>query len=172
MIPKFITAFSAFYHIVATVAAMMAVFQFARILRGEENNHPLWRHIFDWAEAHLWISGVMLLAVGIYLTGLEEYLGNPKLWTKVSLVTLWAANSLCIKKTIRTASPALRNLMFGTSAACLFYGTFLGVAKPLAYGVLPFQYFLAGFVLTIALGTYGASRLLGSFGYARSGAAA
>jgi uncharacterized membrane protein len=160
MIAKFIVAISAFYHILATVAAMMAVFQFARILRGEENHHPLWRHIFDWAEAHLWISGLMLLAVGIYVTGLDEYLANPKLWTKVSLVTLWAANSLCIKKTLRSAASGQRNLMFGTSIACLFYGTFLGVAKPLAYGVLPFPYFLAGFVLSIAIGTYGVSRLL------------
>ena len=172
MIAKFIVTISAFYHIMATVAAMMAIFQFVRILRGEENNHPLWRHVFDWAEAHLWISGLMLLAVGIYVTGFEEYVSNPKLWTKVSLVSLWAANSLCIKKTIRTAPPGWRNLMFGTSAACLFYGTFLGVAKPLAYGVLPFPYFLAGFVLTIAVGTYGASRLLGSIRFTRAGATA
>src|SRR5574343_356349 len=110
MIAKFIVAISAFYHILATVAAMMAVFQFARILRGEENHQPLWRHIFDWAEAHLWISGLMLLAVGIYLTGLDEYLANPKLWTKVTLVTLWAANSLGIKKTLRSASAGLRSV--------------------------------------------------------------
>lgn len=159
MLPKFIVAISAFYHIMATVAAMMAVFHFSRILRGEESSHPLWRHVFNWGELHLWVSGIMLLGVGIYLTGFEKYLSNPKLWTKVSLVTLWLGNSLWIKKTIQTASPGRRNLMFGISVGCLLYGTFLGVAKPLAYGVLPFPYFLAGFAATITFCTWGMSRL-------------
>lgn len=160
MIPEFITTISAFYHVMATMAAMMAVFHFTRILRGDESSHSLWRHVFNWGEVHLWVSGVLLLVIGIYMTGFEKYLSNPKLWTKVSLVTLWLVNSLWIKKTIRTASPGRRNLMFGISVACLFYGTFLGVAKPLAYGVLPFPYFLAGFAATIALCIYGMSRLL------------
>lgn len=160
MISKFVVAIAAFYHVMATVAAMMAVFHFARIQRGEESSHPLWRHIFHWGEFHLWISGLLLVSVGIYITGLQEYLGNPKLWTKLSLIALWAGNSYAIKKTFRTASSARRNLMFGISTGSLLYGTFLGVAKPLAYGVLPFPYFLSGFMFTVALCTYGVSRLL------------
>lgn len=41
MIPKFVVTLAAFHHTMATVAAMMAVFHFARIQRGEESRHPL-----------------------------------------------------------------------------------------------------------------------------------
>lgn len=160
MTTNFIVAFAAFYHVIATLAAMMSVFHFARVLRGDEDGQPLWRRIFDWGERNLWISGAILIAVGIYQTGLIKYLDNPKLWTKVSLVMLWWLNSCAIKQTLRTASALRRNLMFGVSTGSLLYGTLLGVSKPLAYGVLPFPWFVAGFVLTIALCTYGVSRIL------------
>lgn len=160
MIANFAIALAAMYHVLATVAAMMAVFHFARMLRGEESRHPLWRTVFSQAEAHLWVSGVALVLLGIHVTGLEKYLGNPKLWTKVSLITLWGLNSLWIKRSLSAASPVRRDLMFGISVAALFYGTFLGVAKPLAYGALPFPWFLAGFVATIGACTWSAGRLL------------
>lgn len=160
MIAKLIVALAAVYHIVATVAAIMAVFHFARVLRGEERSHPLWRRFFDWGEMHLWISGAILIGAGIYLSSLAEYLNNPKLWTKVSLVLLWGANSYGIRKTIRTASTARQNLMFGISTGSLLYGTFLGVGKPLAYGVLPFPWFLAGLLATVAACTYAMSRIV------------
>ncbi len=158
MTAKFILVLATFYHIMATVASMMAVFHFARIMRSEESKHPLWRHVFNWGETHLWISGAILIGVGIYLSSLAEYLNNPKLWTKVSLILLWGASSYSIKKTIQTASTARRNLMFGISIGSLLYGTFLGVAKPLAYGVLPFSWFVLGFVLTVMLSTLWVSR--------------
>ena len=159
MIANFIVAFAAFYHIIATLAAMMSVFHFARILRGDEDGHPLWRRVFDWGETHLWISGAILIGAGIYQTGLTEYLNNPKLWTKVGLVVLWWANSCAIRRTLRTASAVRRNLMFGISTGSLLYGTLLGVSKPLAYGVLPLPCFLAGLVATIALCTYAGGRI-------------
>ncbi len=160
MIANVAITLAALYHVLATVAAMMAVFHFARMLRGDESRHPLWRTVFSQAEMHLWISGLALVLLGIYVTGLEKYLGNPKLWTKVSLITVWGLNSLWIKRGLRTALPARRDLMFGISVAALFYGTFLGVAKPLAYGALPFPWFLAGFVATIGVCTWGARWLL------------
>ncbi|MEN3110774.1 hypothetical protein ACFONG_02840 [Uliginosibacterium paludis] len=159
MFAKFIVALAALYHLLATVAAMMAVFHFARVLRGEESSHPLWRHVFGWGEAHLWISGAILIGVGLYLNDPMTYLNNPKLWTKVSLVLLWGANSWLIRRTLQRASPLRRNLMFGISTGSLLYGSFLGVAKPLAYGVLPFPWFLAGFVATIAGCTWLVSQL-------------
>lgn len=160
MTAKFIVAFAAFYHVIATLAAMMSVFHFARILRGDEDGHPLWRRTFNWGETHLWVSGAILIGVGIFQTGLFAYLDNPKLWTKVSLVLLWWLNSCAIKRWVRTAPAWRRNLMFGISTGSLLYGTLLGVSKPLAYGVLPFPWFAAGFVLTIALCSYAVSRLL------------
>jgi len=160
LLAKFVVTFAAFYHVMATVAAMMAVFHFSRILRGDENHHPVWRHIFTWGETHLWISGAILIGAGIYLSSFSEYLNNPKLWTKVSVVLVWATASYALKKARHTASTARRNLMFGLSTGSLLYGTILGVAKPLAYGVLAFPWFLAGFAITITLCTYEAHRRL------------
>lgn len=160
LLAKFIVTFAAFYHVMATVAAMMSVFHFSRILRGDEGAHPIWRHIFTWGETHLWISGALLIGAGIYLSGLTQYMNNPKLWTKVCLVLIWASTSYAIKKTLKTASTARRNLMFGISTGSLLYGTILGVAKPLAYGVLAFPWFLTGFAATVALCTYTVNRHL------------
>ncbi|MFD2449814.1 hypothetical protein ACFSQE_16375 [Vogesella fluminis] len=126
MTGKLIVVLAAFYHVMATVAAMMAIFHFARALRGEENSHPFWRHVFNWGETHLWISGAILIGAGIYLSSLAEYLNNPKLWTKVSLVVLWAAASYAIRRSSRSASATRRNLLFGISSGSLLYGTFLG----------------------------------------------
>jgi uncharacterized membrane protein len=160
MIANFAIALAALYHVLATAAAMMAVFHFARRLRGEESREPLWRALFSQAEKHLWLSGLALVLLGLYVTGPEKYLANPKLWTKVSLITLWGLNSLWIKRTLHRASPARRDLMFGISIGALLYGTFLGVAKPLAYGVLPFPAFLSGFLATVAASAWGARRWL------------
>ncbi|MCC7463739.1 MAG: DUF2214 family protein [Gammaproteobacteria bacterium] len=160
MIAQFATALAALYHVLATAAAMMAVFHFARRQRGEEARQPLWRDCYARAELHLWISGVLLVLIGAWVTGWAKYLDNPKLWTKVSLIVLWGLNSLWMKRTLHSASPARRDLMFGISIAALAYGSFLGVAKPLAYGVLPFGGFLAGFLATIAACTWIARRYL------------
>lgn len=162
MTAKLLVALAAFYHVIATVAAMMAVFHFARVLRGDEDPQSLWRRVFAWGETHLWISGALLVGLGVYMTGLAEYLNNPKLWTKLSLLLLWGLNSYAIKKTLKSASAARRTLMLGISSASLLYGTLLGVSKPLAYGVLPFPWFLSGFVATIVLCSYGVSRVLPS----------
>lgn len=162
MIANFAIALAALYHVLATAAAMMAVFHFARRLRGEESREPLWRALFSQAEKHLWLSGLALALLGLYVTGPEKYLANPKLWTKVSLITLWGLNSLWIKRTLHRASPARRDLMFGISIGALVYGTFLGVAKPLAYGVLPFAVFVAGLLATVGACTGVAHAMLRS----------
>ena len=162
MIANFAIALAALYHVLATAAAMMAVFHFARRLRGEESREPLWRALFSQAEKHLWLSGLALVLLGLYATGPEKYLANPKLWTKVSLITLWGLNSLWIKRTLHRASPARRDLMFGISIGALLYGTFLGVAKPLAYGVLPFAVFVAGLLATVGACTGVAHAMLRS----------
>ncbi len=162
MIANFAIALAALYHVLATAAAMMAVFHFARRLRGEESREPLWRALFSQAEKHLWLSGLALVLLGLYVTGPEKYLANPKLWTKVSLITLWGLNSLWIKRTLHRASPARRDLMFGISIGALLYGTFLGVAKPLAYGVLPFAVFVAGLLATVGACTGVAHAMLRS----------
>ena len=162
MIANFAIALAALYHVLATAAAMMAVFHFARRLRGEESREPLWRALFSQAEKHLWLSGLALVLLGLYVTGPEKYLANPKLWTKVSLITLWGLNSLWIKRTLHRASPARRDLMFGISIGALLYGTFLRVAKPLAYGVLPFAVFVAGLLATVGACTGVAHAMLRS----------
>jgi CHASE2 domain-containing sensor protein len=92
----------------------------------------------------------MIIALGIYQKGLP-YLENPKLWTKVVLVLAWTINSAMICRFIRSASPVVRARMFGISLGSLAYGSFLGVAKPLANGVAPFWMLLAGYIVSLLL---------------------
>lgn len=153
MTARLILTLAAFYHVLATLAAAMAVFQFVRMRRGDEPRQTLWRHLFDRGEAHLWISGLILVAAGLYSTGFE-YLDNPKLWTKLTLIAAWSLNSWMIKRTLPHASAPQRHLMFGISIGSLAYGSLLGVAKPLAYGVLDFAYFLTGLLACFALSVW------------------
>lgn len=149
MLVKFLIALGGLYHVLATAVAMMSVVHFMRMLRGVEVRDPLWRRLHTQAEVHLWVSGVLLVALGMYATGWAKYLDNPKLWTKVCLVTLWSLNSWWMKRHLARASETERLAMFGISLGSLLYGSFLGVAKPLAYGEWPFVYFLGGYAMTV-----------------------
>lgn len=160
MITNVLIPLAALYHLLATAVALMSVFHFIRMLRGDEERHPLWRTLFSQAEAHLWLSGALLVGLGLYATGLYKYLNNPKLWTKLSLITVWGLNSLWMKRALAQALPRQRHLMFGMSLGSLLYGSFLGVAKPLAYGVWPFAYFLLGYGAVVLLCTLVVQRLL------------
>lgn len=161
MLLKTALTLAAFYHVMATIAAMMGLFQLIRIARGEESFAPIWKNVFQWGELHLWISGLLLVGIGFSIMGMD-YLNNPKLWCKVSLVTIWTINSFIIRRTLANASVSARNVMFGISAGSLIYGTVLGVAKPLAFGVVPFEAFLTGYFVTVVVSTFILARLMAS----------
>jgi hypothetical protein len=81
------------------------------------------------------------------------YLANPKLWAKLAVVTVWLGSTLVMRHVaVPRLRLGLRTPMLWTcsvSGACWLYGAFLGVAKPLAGGVVPLAVFLAGFAAVI-----------------------
>jgi hypothetical protein len=105
------------------------------------------------AEWHLWASGAAVIALGIALAGGLSYLHNPKLWTKLVVVAVWWGSSMMLGA-LRPMppSPSKRTTMLlicSISGACWLYGAFLGVAKTLANGTVPFGGFMLGFAITI-----------------------
>lgn len=149
MTSKILMTLAVFYHVLATVATIAGAFQLLGISLGKNSFNPFWKQAVSLGELHLWISGILIVGLGLYMQG-TEYLMNPKLWAKVSLVAVWTANSLLLKSRIRKTG-LTKCVMFGISFGSLLYGTFLGVAKPLAKGVAPYEALLAGYFITLTL---------------------
>ena len=146
---------SALWHVLAYAAGAVFVYFSYRALWGFDTYESRWGKIIRGADIHLWLSGFVLIAFGILLSDFQTYLSNPKLWTKVSLVVVWLISTQVMR---RVAVPALmkgkRDLMLmmsGVSLSCWFYGAFLGCAKPLAYGKVPFEFLAGGFILVTAV---------------------
>lgn len=145
---KILSTLCVFYHVLATVATIAGAYHLLCMALGRQTFGPVWKHALRNGELHLWISGVLIVGIGLYSNG-WAYLQNPKLWTKVCLIAVWGINSLLIKAYLQKVSLDARSVFFGISLASLLYGTFLGVAKPLANGVVPFPALLLGYLLTI-----------------------
>lgn len=147
---KIFSTLCVFYHVLATVAAIAGTYHLLCVSLGRQGFNPVWKRALLNGELHLWISGLLIVAIGLYLNG-WDYLQNPKLWTKVSLIGVWGINSLLIKAYLGKIGLNARCTLLGISLASLLYGTFLGVAKPLANGVAPFSSLLLGYVLAIMI---------------------
>lgn len=110
---------------------------------------PKWKGILRGADVHLWLSGFTLMFLGMMQKGVDVYLSNPKLWTKLSVVLVWMAATQLMRHLgvpqlkHGNASPMLQ--LSAVSISCWLYGAFLGCAKPLGYGVVSYGEFLAGF---------------------------
>lgn len=100
--------------------------------------------IVTFALIALWISGIGLVGVGYWQDGVH-YLLNPKLWAKVSVVSLLTANGVLLH---RVGFPLLQQGAFavlprvGQIRLCLLgacsstgwlFAAFLGVARPWNY---------------------------------------
>lgn len=121
-----------------------------RTTLGIEHHGRFPRQMHGWGERHLWVSGALIIGLGLFQHDLA-YLDNPKLWAKVTVVGIWVLNSRLIRRRIHQSVPRERALLFGVSGAALLYGTFLGVAKSLSGGELPFGVFLAAYGVVTAL---------------------
>ena len=73
------------------------------------------------------------------------------LFRSVILIVLWSFNSWLLRRYGGNGLDRRRMAMFAVSLGSLFYGSFLGVAKPLAYGVAPFWSLLAGYAACLVL---------------------
>lgn len=108
-----------------------------------------WSRILRYSDLHLWLSGFALIALGLLQKGGQEYLSNPKLWCKITVIVVWFLSTQLMR---RVGIPHLKNgdanhmmQLSAINVSCWIYGAFLGCAKPLAYGVVSYQNFLLGF---------------------------
>lgn len=150
MAMELLVTLAVFYHLAALFASLTGVFLALCRLRGMAAERPLIRPLILNGEGHLWLSGLLIIALGVAMKGLP-YFDNPKLWVKVILIVLWSFNSWLLRRYSGSGLDRRRMAMFAVSLGSLFYGSFLGVAKPLAYGVAPFWSLLAGYAACLVL---------------------
>lgn len=149
---KLLWSLAVFWHVLAFCQGGYCVLQaYGALFEGAADPSRLRR--IKLAEWHLWASGVAIIVLGIALAGGFCYLHNPKLWTKLVVITLWWGASMMLG-TLRHVPPGPGKrmallLICSISGACWLYGAFLGVAKTLANGAVSFGDFLAGFAATI-----------------------
>ncbi|MEW6679042.1 MAG: hypothetical protein AB1421_14085 [Pseudomonadota bacterium] len=145
---------AALWHVVAFAGGFAFVWQSYRALLGQIPHEPRWGKFIRKADIHLWLSGFVIIGLGILSSGLLHYLSNPKLWTKSLLILVWLIATQTMRRYAMPRFKAgIRTPMLLTAAislGCWSYGAFLGVAKGLAYGALPFTVLVSGFLLTLS----------------------
>lgn len=147
------------WHVIAFAIGGVYVWQSYKVVLGQETADPttikFWNVTIRKADWHLWLSGFAIIGVGLLLSGVEHYLSNPKLWCKVTVVVVWLLSTQSMRHyAAARLRQGVRAPMLSASAlnlACWAYGAFLGCAKGLAYGAVPYVGFLAGFILTVIL---------------------
>ena len=96
----------------------------------------------------------MMIGLGIMIDGFDQYAANPKLWAKTLLIIIWLISTQTIRRyavvKIRTGNRTPMLLASSVNVACWIYGAFLGVAKPLAFGVTSLSMWAVGFDITLA----------------------
>ncbi len=117
-----------------------------------------WTRVIRSADWQLWVSGSAIIVLGIASSGSGLYMANPKLWTKLLVVATWLVSTQFLRHIgVRHSRAGNRRSVLiacALNVACWIYGAFLGVAKPLADGSVPFSAFLTGFigVATVSIG--------------------
>lgn len=149
---KLLLTLAALWHTFAFAAGGAYVFHAYQTLFNGEHN-PLSRSVIRSADSQLWLSGVVIIGLGIGLTGLHQYLANPKLWAKATLITIWFTSTQTMRlyavARFRAGDRLPMLLASSVNLACWIYGAFLGVAKPLAFGVVSFTALTSGFIVMI-----------------------
>lgn len=151
---KTLLSFAVLWHIFAFAAGGVYVFHAYRVLFLGGYN-PSSVKVIRSADWQLWLSGFMIIGLGIALYGFDRYTANPKLWAKVIVITIWLISTQTIRQyavaQMRTGYRTPMLLASAVNIACWVYGAFLGVAKPLGFGAVSFTMLMAGFDITIAL---------------------
>ncbi len=151
---KSLTSLAVLWHLFAFAAGGVYAFLSCRALfRGGYDWR--WSRVMRSADWQLWVSGLLVLGLEARLVGLVPCLSNPKLIAKLVVIGVWFASTQALRHLHAPAHGQRHRAAFLTAcavtAACWIYGAFLGVAKPLANGVVPLLGFLAGFAGLIAL---------------------
>ncbi len=151
---KILLSFAVLWHTFAFAAGGVYVFHAYRVLFWGGHN-PSGVKVIRSADWQLWLSGFVIIGLGIALYGFDRYTANPKLWAKVIVITIWLISTQTIRRyavaQMRTGYRTPMLLASSANVACWIYGAFLGVAKPLGFGTVSFTMLTAGFDVTIAL---------------------
>lgn len=148
-------SFAVYWHVAAFAAGGICVWLSYRALFGLEAYTSYWGKIIRHADMHLWLSGLAIIVIGGALRTYPEYLSNPKLWAKVTVVTLWLCSTHYLR---RVALPKFRDgkrkpMMYAAALnlSGWLYGAWLGVAHGLSHIAGSYPFFLAGFAFLAAL---------------------
>ena len=150
---KILLSLVVLWHTFAFAAGGVYIFNAYHILfRGGHN--PSGVKVIRSADWQLWLSGFMIIGLGIMVDGFDQYAANPKLWAKTLLIIIWLISTQTIRRyavvKIRTGDRIPMLLASSVNVACWIYGAFLGVAKPLEFGVISFSMWTIGFDVTLA----------------------
>ena len=151
---KILLSFVMLWHTFAFAAGGVYIFHAYRTLFWGGHN-PTGVKVIRSADWQLWLSGFMMIGLGVMIDGFDQYAANPKLWAKTLLIIIWLISTQTIRRyavvKIRTGNRAPMLLASSVNVACWIYGAFLGVAKPLGFGVVSLSMWTVGFDITLAL---------------------
>lgn len=146
---------AAFWHVVGFAFGFVYVrFAFLSLF----GNMPYDREnsrILRTADLHLWLSGLVLIGLGMLDQGAVLYLSNPKLWGKLTVVLVWMCSTQAMRHfglpAWKQGRPELMFQCCVTNIACWMYGAMLGGAHMLADGVVSYAEFMFGFLCVLSL---------------------
>lgn len=158
---------SAFWHVLGFAFGLVYITFSLRSLLGMIPYERQWTRVIRSSDIHLWLSGVVLIALGIMQKGFDPYIANPKLWCKVTVVILWFLSTQLMRHyaipKLKEGNPQPMLHLSAVNISCWIYGAILGCAKPLAYGVVSYSGFLVGYFIILSLSFWGISVLTRSY---------
>ena len=142
------------WHTFAFAAGGVYIFNAYQILfKGGQN--PSGVKVIRSADWQLWLSGLMMIGLGMMIDGFDQYIANPKLWAKTLLIIIWLISTQTIRRyavaKIRAGNRTPMLLASSVNVTCWIYGAFIGVAKSLSFGVVSLNMWAVGFYITLAL---------------------
>lgn len=146
------------WHVLAFAFGAVYVAHSYRAILGYVPYDRAWTGILRAADLHLWLSGAVIIGLGVWGAGLESYVANPKLWAKTTVVVVWFLSTQFMRGValprFGCGKPAAILWASGVNVACWLFGAFLGCAKGLANGAVSYPLFLFLFAATafIAVG--------------------
>jgi hypothetical protein len=144
---------ASYWHIISFAAGGIWVYQSYLALFGRRIYQSSWGKIIRHADINLWASGFFIIAIGAINKGIGEYILNPKLLAKSTVVLSWFLSTQYLRKiALAKFKNGNRNHMLFAASINIsgwIYGGFLGCAHSLANGIVSYKNFLFGFLATI-----------------------
>lgn len=150
---RLLIAIAATWHVMGFAFGFVYIFFSLKSLFNVVPYDQRWSRVIRASSLHLWLSGIVLIVLGVIQAGDGYYLSNPKLWCKATVILVWFTSTqlmrnVAIPLLIQGNSMPMLQLS-AVSLSCWIYGAFIGCAKPLAYGAVSYTQFMTGFIFLI-----------------------